>query len=210
MSDIRSEKRSADRSEHTITEPVRRRLPAYYRTLIAMYGEGEEKVSSRQLAAAIGFAESQVRTDMLAIGCKGQKGYGYGIARLYKRIGEVMGLGDTYSAVIVGNGATADSVAALQLFTKRGIKLLGRFGEEDTVTDGEKRSRLEEFCLAERVDIFIFTCNGRCASSCLALAEEIGIRGVLNLSETDLHSDRLTVRNIHIEDALMVLCSELG
>lgn len=209
MGDVKSEKAVADRGEHVIAESVRRRLPAYYRALIAMYAEGEEKVSSKQLAAVIGLAESQVRTDMLAIGCKGQKGYGYGIARLYKRIGEVMGLGDAYSAVIVGSGATAESVAASQLFTKRGIKLVGRFSEEDVAAEGENTSRLEEFCRVERVDIFILACGGEGASRCLLLGERLGIRGVLNLSESDLHSDTVTVRNIHIEDALMMLCSEI-
>ena len=209
MSDIKSEKAVADRGEHNITEPVRRRLPAYYRALIAMYGEGEEKVSSKQLAAVIGLTESQVRTDMLAIGCKGQKGYGYGIARLYKRIGEVMSLCDTYCAVIIGDGALSDAVAGAQLFTRRGIKLLGRFSESDALCTAENGSRLEEFCRVEKVDIFIFTCSGATALRCLAFAESIGIRGVLNLSELDLSSDTVTVRNVHVEDALMMLCSEI-
>ena len=209
MSDIKSEKAVADRGECLITEPVRRRLPAYYRALIAMYGKGEEKVSSRQLAAIIGSAESQVRTDMLAIGCKGQKGYGYSIARLYKRIGEVMRLRDTYSAVIVGEGHTSEAVASSHLFTKRGIKLLGRFSETDTVGDGDGISKLEQFCRDQTVDIFIFTCNGATALRGLALAENMGIHGVLNLSELDLRSDTVTVRNVHVEDALMMLCSEI-
>ena len=209
MSDIKSEKSVADRVDCVITEPVRRRLPAYYRALIAMYGKGEEKVSSRQLAAIIGSAESQVRTDMLAIGCKGQKGYGYSIARLYNRIGEVMCLRDSYTAVIVGEGHTSQAVAASHLFTKRGIKLLGRFSEADTADDGETVSALAQFCSVERVDIFIFTCSGATALRCLMLAEKLGIRGVLNLSELDLCSDTVTVRNVHVEDALMMLCSEI-
>lgn len=209
MSDIKSEKAVADRGEHNITEPVRRRLPAYYRALIAMYGEGEEKVSSKQLAAIIGLTESQVRTDMLAIGCKGQKGYGYGIARLYKRIGEVMSLCDTYCAVIIGDGSLADAVTESQLFTKRGIKLLGRFSESDALCTVESGSRLEEFCRVENVDILITACSGRTAALCLSLAEAVEIRGVLNFSELDLYSDKLTVRNIHIDDALMMLCSEI-
>ena len=209
MSDIRSEKAVADREECAVTETVRRRLPAYYRALIAMYATGEEKVSSKQLAAVIGSAESQVRTDMLAIGCKGQKGYGYSIARLYKRIGEVMKLRDTYSAVIVGEGATAETVAASELFTKRGVKLLNRFSEGEAISNDGNASRLEDFCRVEKVDILILTCGGKCAFHCLSLAENLGVRGVLNLSEIDLYSDKITVRNIHIEDALMMLCSEI-
>ena len=204
MSEIKSDTESSP-----ITEPVRRRLPAYYRALIAMYGEGMEKVSSRQLSIVIGLTESQVRADMTAIGCIGRKGYGYNIARLYGRIGEVMRLRDRYSAAVVGSGALADAVSASQLFTKRGIKLISRFTESDAVSGNELFSRLSVFCRSETVDILILACDGRTAAECLALAENTGIKGVMNFSETDLHSERLTVRNIHIDDALMMLCSEI-
>jgi len=201
MSDNKTEKIN-EREELIITETVRRRLPAYYRALITMYGEGREKVSSRQLSAVIGLTESQIRTDLLSIGCKGQKAYGYNIARLYTRIGEIMRLRDRYTAVIVGEGALAEAVSDSHLFTKRGIKLLRRFCTADM-------SELEGFCQEHTVDIMILSCSGTVAWKCLAMAESVGVLGVMNLSETDLCSEKLTVRNLHIEDALMMLCSEL-
>lgn len=209
MNGIKRRSTAAEAEGHKITETVRRRLPAYYRALITLYAMGEEKVSSKQLAAVIGSAESQVRTDMLAIGCKGQKGYGYNIARLYKRIGEVMSLCDVYSAVIVGEGALADAAAESQLFTKRGIKLLRRFTSEEALCSNNTPSLLDDFCRGNAVDIFILACKGQTGAVCLETAERLGIKGILNLSETDLYSKKITVRNIHIDDALMMLCSEI-
>lgn len=209
MGEIKTGKAFGERDELSITEPIRRRLPAYYRALIFMYAEGKEKVSSKQLATVIGLTESQVRTDMLAIGCKGQKGYGYGIARLYKRIGEVMSLCDTYCAIVVGEGSLADAVAESQLFTKRGIKLLRRFTSVEALCSDNAPSALESFCHGNAVDIFILACKGQTGAVCLEVAERLGVKGILNLSETDLYSKNLTVRNIHIDDALMILCSEI-
>ena len=67
----KTEQKCGERDESLITEPIRRRLPAYYRALISLYAEGEEKVSAKQLTALVGSSETQVKTDMSAIGCKG-------------------------------------------------------------------------------------------------------------------------------------------
>ena len=199
----KTEQRCGDRDESLITEPIRRRLPAYYRALIGLYAEGEEKVSSKQLAVLVGYSETQVKTDMSAIGCKGQPGYGYSIARLYRRIGEVMNVHDKYSAVIIGEGAFAEAVSQSHLFTKRGIKLAGRFPNID------ENAGVETFCRENSIDIMIVTGDAAKAHECLRIAEKTGIKGIMNFSEAELTSEILTVRNLHVDDILMMLCSEI-
>lgn len=195
----------------SLSEPTRRRLPAYYRALVGLYAEGYLKISSEKLAEKLGLAPSQVRTDMLAIGCGGHKGYGYLITEAYKRIGEVMRIHDVYKAVAIGNGALADAVCGCSLFTKRGIKLVGRFSSVVAENGGEilPLCRLEDFCLERQVDIMIFACGAGEANECLKIADRVGIRGIMNFSEADIASEKFTVRNLHIEDALMMLCAEI-
>ena len=201
----KTEQKCGERDESLITEPIRRRLPAYYRALISLYAEGEEKVNSKQLAALVGASETQVKTDMSAIGCKGQPGYGYSIARLYRRIGEVMNVHDNYSAVIIGEGAFAEAIAESHLFTKRGIKLAARFPNLTAVNVEDFKS----FCKNGSADIMIITGNATQAHECLAVAEKTGIKGVMNFSEAELTSPTVNVRNLHIDDILMMLCSEI-
>ena len=200
----KTEQKCGERDESLITEPIRRRLPAYYRALISLYAEGEEKVSAKQLTALVGSSETQVKTDMSAIGCKGQPGYGYSIARLYRRIGEVMNVHDKYSAVIIGEGAFAEAISQSHLFTKRGIKLAARFPELNANIED-----FETFCKNGSVDIMIIACDSAQAKICLSVAEKTGIKGVMNFSEAELTSDTVTVRNLHIDDILMMLCSEI-
>ncbi|MBR2459640.1 MAG: hypothetical protein IKB34_00200 [Clostridia bacterium] len=202
-------KREAEGHCSHLTEPVRRRLPSYYRALIGLYADGYMKISSVQLANAMGLAPSQVRTDMLSIGCTGQKGYGYHTADLYKRIGEVLQIHDRFSAVIVGDGELSRHLAECHLFTKRGIKLTGRFSVND-LSDGAMITELEEFCLQSHVDIMVLACDGRIAKKCVELGERAGVRGIMNFSDCDVTSDKLTVRNLHIEDPIMMLCSEMN
>ena len=205
----KAEQKCGERDDSLLKEPIRRRLPAYYRALIELYSQGEEKVSSKQLAALVGSAESQVRTDMLAIGCKGQTGYGYQIARLYRRIGEVMHIHDKYSAVIIGDGALAEAISLSHLFTKRGIKLVGKFSASELNASPDGNVSVDTFCLENSVDIMIIACDTSKADECLKIAESTKIKGVLNFTEADLTSERITVRNLHIDDTLMMLCSEL-
>lgn len=197
----------ADKEECVITEPVRRRLPSYYRALIAMYANGEERVSSKKLAALVGACETQVKTDLTAIGCKGQPGYGYSIARLYRRIGEVMNVHDKYTAVIIGGGAFAEAVSLSHLFTKRGIKLAEKLPSIGSIEGGN--GGFDAYCKRNGIDIMIIACDAAEAKECLMAAESAGIRGVVNFSEAELASEKLTVRNLHVDDILMMLCSEI-
>lgn len=222
--------RSADISAESMTEPRRRRLPAYYRALLRLYARGEEIVSSEKLADIIGIAPSQVRGDMSFIGCYGQTGYGYQIAKLYRRIGEVMKVCDCYSAVIVGDGALAQTVSECALFTRRGVKLIGRIATSDAPTDdtdpvasssseqgglgGADASemtllRLGKLCRENAADILILACDAVTATRCAEMAEDLGMLGIWNFSDAEIVSESLAVRNLHIEDSLMMLCSEL-
>lgn len=202
-----------------ITEPIRRRLPAYYRELIKMYAGGDQRVSSEELAAALKIAPSQVRGDMTAIGCCGQTGYGYLITKLYKRIGEVLRIQDCYSAVIIGEGALVETLSGLNIFTRRGVKLIGEFdtslrlvksSENAVVSDNAEDDRtFKDFCKSNSVDIMILACESELALRCVGIAEELGVLGIWNFSDIELRSERAAVRNLHIEDSLMMLCSEL-
>ena len=53
---------------------------------------------------------------MKAIGCCGQRSYGYVIPTLYKTIAGILQLSDKFSAVIVGSTNLARSIAETPVF----------------------------------------------------------------------------------------------
>ena len=195
-------KKDAVGAAESIPEPVKKRLPSYYRMLLKLYAEGYLRISSDELASAMGFSPSQVRGDMLAVGCSGQKGYGYLITKLYNRIGEVLCIQDSYCAVMIGGGSLAEALSGCHLFTKRGVKLIGSFPTVD-------EAAIADFCRERRVDIMILACDAGNAARLASLAEELGVPGIWNFSDTDISSERVAVRNVHFEDSLMLLCSEI-
>ena len=198
-----------------------RRLPKYFRALIKFYGSGKERISSEELAREIGLVPSQVRTDIKALGCTGQRSYGYGIPVLYKKIADILQLSDKYSAVIVGSCSVVRAIAQTEIFTKRGIKLTAVFVENgcDIPPEFSEKARAFdgfcEYCLENQPNIIILGGNGENARKAFECAEntarEVGFRPeIWNFTSDDFASDTLTVKNIHLSDFLMLLCYEIG
>lgn len=183
-----------------------RRLPVYFRTLIRIYGNGKQRTSSEELAAEMQLAPSQVRADMKALGCVGQRSYGYAVPTLYKTIGDILQLSDKYSAVIAGSAPISAALKSTQVFSVRGIKLVG------TLDDGFSAEELIELCEQKRPDILILASEGDAAER---LSEASGalcgiISEVWNFTDRELYSDTLKIKNIHVSDLLMLLCFEIG
>lgn len=194
-----------------------RRLPQYFRALIKFYGNGKERISSEELASELGLVPSQVRTDIKALGCTGQKSYGYVIASLYKKIADILQLSDKFSAVIVGTSDTVKAVSKSEIFTKRGIKLGAIFSETEKSCDGNDRQilpfdMLEGYLSEKSPDIIILGASAEKTLLALDIAEKSCKKPtvVWNFTELSLSSECLTVKNIHLSDHLMLLCYDLG
>jgi redox-sensing transcriptional repressor len=198
-----------------------RRLPQYFRALIKFYGSGKERISSEELAREIGLVPSQVRTDIKALGCTGQRSYGYGIPTLYKKIADILQLSDKYSAVIVGSCNVVRAIAQTEIFTKRGIKLTAVFIENrcDIPSEfSEKALAFDgfcEYCLANQPNIIILGGDGENAKTAFKCTENAALKTgyspeIWNFTSEDFVSDTLTVKNIHLSDYLMLLCYEIG
>ncbi len=192
-----------------------RRLPAYFRTLIRLYGEGKQRISSEELSSELGLAPSQIRSDMKSIGCQGQRSYGYGIPTLYKKIADILQLSDKYGAVVIGDGHLASAISESQIFSKRGMKLLCRFSDESS--DGKDLTPFADFekeCLSLKADIIIAAGSIESAKNALSMCEimhpECGIFEFWNFTDAHLSSEKLKVKNIHLSDQLMLLTLEIG
>lgn len=206
-----------------LSPALRRRLPAYFRTLIRIYGTGKERISSEELAHELGLVPSQVRTDMKAIGCTGQRSYGYGIPTLYKAIAEILQLSDKFSAVIIGSTNLARSIAETSVFAKRGVKLTAVFTEDGHAEDFSllpecERLGMGDVCTyfeAHCPNIIILACGAEEARSVFDYAENGCACGrftteIWNFTDLELRSEKMKVKNIHMSDYLMILCLDAG
>ena len=102
----------AAQNQNKVSLPVIKRLPKYYRYISDMHNNGIVKVSSSELARMMGTTASQVRQDFNCFGGFGQQGYGYNVEHLYNEIGDILGLNDGDTTVIVGAGNLGRALAS--------------------------------------------------------------------------------------------------
>lgn len=160
---------------------------------------------------------SQIRQDFNYFGGFGQQGYGYNVESLYKEIGDILGLNDGDTMIIVGAGNLGRALANHNTFEKRGFHLVGIFDIDkriigSTINGIRVRSTddLENFVRNNRVDIGILTLPRAAVQETAELLADAGVKGLLNFSYMELRLPKnIAVSNVHLSDPLMFLSYEI-
>lgn len=204
-----------DMSDNTKKVPsvVIKRLPRYYRYLGELLKQGVKRISSNALSIKMNVTASQIRQDFNYFGGFGQQGYGYNVEHLYNEIGEILGLHDGDTTVIVGAGNLGRAIASHNTFEKRGFRLVGIFDNDDsiigTVINGLEVLSVEtlaDFLSTNRVDIGILTVPKNAVVETAEMLVTHGVKGLMNFSYTELKLDKnVAVENVHLSDPLMTL-----
>ncbi len=200
-------------NEKKVPTVVVKRLPRYYRYLGELIKQDVKRISSNALSIKMNVTASQIRQDFNYFGGFGQQGYGYNVEYLYNEIGEILGLNDGDTTVIVGAGNLGRAIASHGAFEKRGFKLVGIFDNNEkvigTVINGiEVMSvdNLEDFLAKNRVDIGILTVPKAAVVETAERLVKCGVKGLMNFAYTELNFDKdIAVENVHLSDTLMTL-----
>lgn len=201
-----------------VSPAVIKRLPRYFRYLREVIREGRLRISSGELSEKMNVTASQIRQDLNCFGEFGQQGYGYNVNYLYTKICEILGVGEGYTAIIVGAGNLGRALARNPMFEKRGVDIVSLFdvapervGQTVGGVPVRNMTELEAFCRGNRVDIAVLTLPKECAAETANHLCDLGIKGLWNFTGKEL--DRLcpeaVVENVHIGDSLMTLCYAL-
>ena len=200
-------------SEKKVPSVVIKRLPRYYRYLSELLNQGITRISSNALSEKMNVTASQIRQDFNYFGGFGQQGYGYNVEHLYSQIGDILGLNDGDTMVIVGAGNLGTALANHDTFEKRGFKLIGIFDNDPSVigttVNGRKImsvDKLESFLKENRVDIGVITVPHTAVEETAEKLVNNGVKGLLNFSYMELKFDKdIAVENVHLSDPLMTL-----
>ena len=204
-------------SEKKVPAVVIRRLPRYYRYLGELMKQGITRISSNALSQKMNVTASQIRQDFNYFGGFGQQGYGYNVEILYKEIGDILGLNDGDTMIIIGAGNLGRALASHDTFEKRGFRLVGVFDNDRRIVGSTINGikvlsidELEEFIENHRVDIAILTLPKAAVQSMAERLAAAGVKGLMNFSYTELElSNDIAVSNVHLSDSLMFLSYEI-
>ena len=139
------------------------------------------------------------------------------MAVLHKEIGDILGLNDGDTMIIVGAGNLGRALANHDTFEKRGFKLVGIFDNDrriigSTINNIKVSSidELEDFVKTNRVDIAILTLPKAAVQSTAERLAQAGVKGLMNFSYTELELPKeIAVSNVHLSDPLMFLSYEI-
>ena len=205
-------------SKGDVPTAVIRRLPKYHRYLGDLIRAGEKRISSGKLAKIMGVTASQIRQDLNCFGGFGQQGYGYNIKFLYNKISELLGVNESYNAVIIGAGKLGRALAATHMFERRGVNRLAMFDTDPTVIGTRiydvpvyPVEELGSFCREHNVHIGVLTVPKEAAYDVAITIADAGVKGIWNFANMELRLDNpdVIVENIHLGDSLMTLCYEI-
>ena len=166
----------------------------------------------------MGFTASQIRQDLNCFGGFGQQGYGYNIKFLYNKISELLGVNESYNAVIIGAGKLGRALAATHMFERRGINRLAMFDVDPEVIGTTiygvpvySVDELGSFCRSNNVHIGVLTVPKEVAYGVAEVIVEAGVKGIWNFANMELKLEQtdVIVENIHLGDSLMALCYEI-
>ncbi len=200
-------------NEKKVPSVVVKRLPRYYRYLGELLNQGVKRISSNALSLKMNVTASQIRQDFNYFGGFGQQGYGYNVEHLYGEIGDILGLNDGDTTVIIGAGNLGRALASHDTFEKRGFKLVGIFDNDKNVIGTELNGievmsidMLEDFLSKNRVDIGIIAVPKRAVYETAERLVNGGVKGLMNFTYTELNFDKdVAVENVHLSDPLMTL-----
>jgi redox-sensing transcriptional repressor len=189
------------------------RLAIYLRKLRELRSRGVDRISSKDLAEAIGLNAAQIRKDFSYFGEFGTRGVGYEVARLVDEISHCLGLDHSWNVVIVGAGLLGTALARYRGFSEQGFRLVAMFDSSATVIGasyGAGRVRsiadLEDFCAEERVDIALVTVPAGEAEATVGRLAAAGVRAVLNFAPVKVHApESVLVHQVDLSSELMSL-----
>ena len=104
-----------------------RRLPLYLRLLLFSAQQGQQRISSKDMAESLRVNSCQIRKDFSYFGEFGKRGVGYSVKELIKEISKILKLNVTHKAALVGFGKLGSALLGYQGFKSYGFEIVAVF-----------------------------------------------------------------------------------
>lgn len=173
---------------HKIPDETIRRLPIYLRGLLFSSEQGQENISSQDLADFLGVTPWQIRKDFSYFGDFGTRGVGYKTENLAKQIKKILKLDVVRKVALVGAGKLGSAVLGYRGFRTYGLEVVAVFdtnaekiGKKIEDVEIEDASNLRTL-KSRQIDLAIITVPREAAQETADALVEAGVKGILNFS----------------------------
>lgn len=178
-----------------IPVPAVRRLSLYLRQLESFHEIERSTVSSRELGAALGLSDAQVRKDLAYFGQFGHPGIGYRVGDLIQRVRRILGTDRKSNVLLVGAGNLGRALVSYRGFGKRGFDVVCVLDNDPSkigTTTGDPPlqiqglSEMPKLVREMSIRMGILAVPAEAAQSVADAMVGGGIRGILNFAPVTL------------------------
>lgn len=197
-----------------VSTAVIRRLPRYYRQLSELQEAGVVRISSSALGKSMGLTASQIRQDLFCFGGFGQQGYGYKVDTLKEEIGEILGINQGHTLIVLGTGNLGRALIKNFKFSSNGFCLLAAFDINEKLAGTQIEgipvyhiNDLEPFLAEHAVNVGLLTVPISAAQEMGDRLVAAGVKGIWNFTncEINFNRDDVIVESVHFSDSLLTL-----
>ena len=180
--------------KNKIPEKVIHRLTLYHCILKDYINNGENVISSKQIAYLLNIDDSQVRKDINYLNNSGKSRVGYLITELKKAIESTLGFANSKNAFIIGAGNLGTALAKYDNFTNYGLNIIALF-DNDKNKIGKKIDNkviydikdLQKYTKELGVEIAILTVPAIKAQKTVNIISDANIKYIWNFTPTILN-----------------------
>jgi redox-sensing transcriptional repressor len=189
----------------TVSNKAVSRLSLYRSALARFKNYGAEKIYSCDLAETLGFTAAQVRKDFSMFRFTGKKKVGYSVEQLIQSIDLLLQKNHLNLAVLCGTGNRGAAFFIDQLLSAQGLSIAAAFDDPQVSppeTDGGVPAvpfipieKLIRYIAENNIRFGILASRGRDVQRMFDLMVLAGIKGVLNLTGTEIKAPRQCLVN---------------
>lgn len=196
-----------------------KRLPFYLDVLKKKRQQGEQYISSSQIAKELDLNDVQVRKDLATASKLGGKPkVGYEIDELIDDIYSYLGCNRIDKAVLVGVGSLGRALLGYNGFGDYGLKIIESFDSYSSIVGSEihgvkvsSMNKLEDTIKAENVRIGIITVPANVAQDVCNQLVKAGCKAIWNFAPTKLSvPNDVVIQNENMASSLAILSRHLN
>lgn len=172
-----------------ISDKVINRLTLYHCILNDYLNNGEEIISSGQIASLLKIDDSQVRKDINLLNNSGKSRVGYNVKDLKKSIETNLGFEKNKRAYIVGAGNLGTALANYGNFANYGLNIVSLFDNDENKIGKEVNNKkildvkeLPRYAWQHYIDIAILTVPAQFAQTTADFLVNAGIKHIWNFT----------------------------
>ena len=192
------------------------RLPRYLNYLKAL--DGNDNVSSTEIAKALGLNDVQVRKDLSSVSSGGRPKVGYKVSSLTEELKEFLGYNSLNRAILIGAGNLGRALMSYKGFEEYGLKIIAGFDCVEALVGCKVDDKpilslnsVSDYCKKNGVRIGVITTPATGAQDACDLLVNAGVKAIWNFAPAHIIvPEGVLVQNENMACSLALLSKHLN